>query len=99
MLVLYVFDDDRSPACHRARETVRRALGAFPEDAVELVVRDLSKLDALEQTAEDRAIVLVPTLVLVEPGRAYVTGELTVERVVELLVDAGVAPRRRVASS
>lgn len=90
-LILYVVD--RSAACDAAIATVYRALRRFPHGAIELDVRNLSRVHDRDRTARDRSILIVPTLAMVQPRESHLIAHVDVRRVVDFLRAAGIAPR------
>lgn len=87
-LVLYVVEDSES--CARARAVLERTLRHYDERAVRLVIRNVTREPL--QPGEDRVIV-VPTLVLREPRRSYLAGDVDPDDLDTLLASVGV--RRR----
>lgn len=83
-LVLYVLDG--SAACERAFIESIHAVSAFPRGQVSLDIRNLSRG---ERTAEDREILVVPTLVMTRPARAYLVRRLSRDDIVAFVEGAG----------
>jgi len=86
-LVLYVLDG--SPACAATIETLFRILAHFDPRDVRATVRNLSREVRVDA---DRWVLVVPTLLMVEPVRVYLVRDLSEPAILGLLASVALTP-------
>jgi hypothetical protein len=70
-LILYVVDDSES--CEKARRTLERAVRRYPIGSIAVSIRNLTRGPL---APEDRKVVVVPTVMMLQPRLVYLPGDL-----------------------